>query len=236
MFAQLNPHSSDFGDICAPYPPFLHQLIMSVVVCVARKLCPCPSYSRRRDRVNLGLLRSLYKGRGDTVLLSVVTELVRCLTQTHKVAVTPALPLPRLPVPLCQASWAALLALARHPKVCVKLSAMFRVSAAPWPHPDLGPRVRALLQAYGSGRLMWGSDWPWVTVGGGPWQWGRHPPEPWPTAMAVDYGAAARTLVDMGVPGLGEEEVQDVMWRTACGLFGFRTGAEGEAHGGAAAG
>ena len=28
MFAQLNPHSSDFGDICAPNPPFLHQLIM----------------------------------------------------------------------------------------------------------------------------------------------------------------------------------------------------------------
>ena len=37
---------------------------MLVVVCVAHKLRPCPSYSRRRDRINLGLWRSLYKGGG----------------------------------------------------------------------------------------------------------------------------------------------------------------------------
>ena len=37
---------------------------VSVVVCVARKLRPCPSYSRRRDRINLGLWRSLYRGGG----------------------------------------------------------------------------------------------------------------------------------------------------------------------------
>ena len=35
---------------------------VSVVVCVVRKLRPCLSYSRRRDRINLGLWRSLYKG------------------------------------------------------------------------------------------------------------------------------------------------------------------------------
>ena len=73
MFAHLNPHSSDFGDFCALYAPFLHQLTMQsslfergcpvlVVACVARKLRPCPSYSRRRDRINLGLWRSFYKG------------------------------------------------------------------------------------------------------------------------------------------------------------------------------
>ena len=28
MFAHLNPHGSDFGDICALYSPFLHQLTM----------------------------------------------------------------------------------------------------------------------------------------------------------------------------------------------------------------
>ena len=71
----LDPDSSDFGDVCALYAPFLHQLTMQsslfergcpvlVVVCVARKLRPCPSYSRRRDRINLGLWRSLYKGAG----------------------------------------------------------------------------------------------------------------------------------------------------------------------------
>ena len=35
---------------------------VSVVVCVVRKPRPCPSYSRCRDRINLGLLRSYYKG------------------------------------------------------------------------------------------------------------------------------------------------------------------------------
>ena len=37
---------------------------VSVVVYVARKLHPCPSYSRRRDRINLVLWRSLDKGGG----------------------------------------------------------------------------------------------------------------------------------------------------------------------------
>ena len=37
---------------------------VSVVVYVARKLRPCLSYSRRRDRINLVLWRSLDKGGG----------------------------------------------------------------------------------------------------------------------------------------------------------------------------
>ena len=37
---------------------------VSVVVCVSRKVRLWPSYSRRRDRINLGLWRSLYKGGG----------------------------------------------------------------------------------------------------------------------------------------------------------------------------
>ena len=37
---------------------------VSVVVCVARKLRPCPSYSGRRDRNNSVHWRSLYKGGG----------------------------------------------------------------------------------------------------------------------------------------------------------------------------
>ena len=43
----------------------MHSLTcVSVVVCVARKLRPCPSYSRRRDRINLVLLNNYYKGEG----------------------------------------------------------------------------------------------------------------------------------------------------------------------------
>ena len=40
---------------------------LSVVVYVARKLRPCPSYSRRRDRINLVLWRSLDKRGGGGV-------------------------------------------------------------------------------------------------------------------------------------------------------------------------
>ena len=40
---------------------------VSVVACVVRKVRPCPSYSRRRDRINLGLWRGLYAGGGGYV-------------------------------------------------------------------------------------------------------------------------------------------------------------------------
>ena len=41
---------------------FTRSTCVSVVVYVARKLRPCLSYSRRRDRINLVLWRSLDKG------------------------------------------------------------------------------------------------------------------------------------------------------------------------------
>ena len=64
VFAHLNPHSSDFGDMCALYSPFLHQLTVQSSLFEPGRLRPCPSYSRRRDRANLGLLRSFYRGGG----------------------------------------------------------------------------------------------------------------------------------------------------------------------------
>ena len=53
------------------------ELAVLVVVCVARKLRPCPSYSRRRDRINLGLWRSLYKREGVTCASTQWYELIR---------------------------------------------------------------------------------------------------------------------------------------------------------------
>ena len=44
MFAQLNPHSSDFGDISALYPRFLHQLTMQSSLFEPGLLRPCTSY------------------------------------------------------------------------------------------------------------------------------------------------------------------------------------------------
>ena len=48
----------------------------------------------------------------------------------------------------------------------VKVSALFRASAEAPPHKDLQPRVRRLLESYGARRLMWGSDFPFVLLGG----------------------------------------------------------------------
>jgi predicted TIM-barrel fold metal-dependent hydrolase len=52
-----------------------------------------------------------------------------------------------------------LLALARHPNVAVKLTAVPVLSREPFPYKDLGPAVRQLIDAFGPERLMWGTDW-----------------------------------------------------------------------------
>ena len=56
--------------------------------------------------------------------------------------------------------WRALLGLARHPQVYVKASAFFRVSAEAHPYADAQRCVRALVDAFGAERVMFGSDWP----------------------------------------------------------------------------
>ena len=71
LFAHLNPQSSDFGYICALSSPFLVVACVPMFVCVARKLWPCLSYSRRRDRIDLGLLRSLDKRGGEVTLAKI---------------------------------------------------------------------------------------------------------------------------------------------------------------------
>lgn len=62
-------------------------------------------------------------------------------------------------------AWEALIALAAFPQVFVKVSAAFR-NGAPGSSLEeaLRPRFHALLQAYTPARLLWGSDWPFVTT------------------------------------------------------------------------
>mmetsp|Transcript_16212 Transcript_16212/g.30758 ORF Transcript_16212/g.30758 Transcript_16212/m.30758 type:complete len:363 (-) Transcript_16212:206-1294(-) len=64
-------------------------------------------------------------------------------------------------------AWKDLLSLSEYPQVNVKLSALFRVSGEETPYEDLRPRLNDLIKAYGSGRLMWGSDYPYALVNGG---------------------------------------------------------------------
>lgn len=51
-----------------------------------------------------------------------------------------------------------LLALARNPRVYVKLTSAPSYSHEPYPHPDLHPYLHRMYDAFGPRRLMWGSD------------------------------------------------------------------------------
>jgi L-fuconolactonase len=53
-----------------------------------------------------------------------------------------------------------LLALARYPKVYVKISHMWSLSNQPYPYPDAAAQVKRLYDTFGAKRLMWGTDWP----------------------------------------------------------------------------
>jgi predicted TIM-barrel fold metal-dependent hydrolase len=60
-----------------------------------------------------------------------------------------------------------LIALARYPRVFVKISHTWSISRQPYPWLDAQEYVRRLLDVYGAHRLMWASDWPvdlgWTT-------------------------------------------------------------------------
>ncbi len=53
-----------------------------------------------------------------------------------------------------------LVALARYPKVFVKISHMWSLSRESFPYRDADAQVKRLNDTFGSKRLMWGTDWP----------------------------------------------------------------------------
>jgi predicted TIM-barrel fold metal-dependent hydrolase len=61
----------------------------------------------------------------------------------------------------------ALIALAKHPQLRIKVSGFVGPSDGAMPHEDTWPMVKALLGAYGAERLMWGTDFPWIQSHGG---------------------------------------------------------------------
>mmetsp|Transcript_38506 Transcript_38506/g.94724 ORF Transcript_38506/g.94724 Transcript_38506/m.94724 type:complete len:347 (-) Transcript_38506:114-1154(-) len=101
--------------------------------------------------------------------------------------------------------WAKLLALSQYPQVHVKTSAFFRVSGDPYPYQDLWLRVRALVQAFGSDRLLYGSDFPFVQQ-----------------QCGYKRAAEALSVVRWGNEDalLNEKEYSDVMRGTFTKLFG----------------
>lgn len=55
-----------------------------------------------------------------------------------------------------------LLALARFPRLFVKISHLWSLSRQPYPYRDTHDQVKRLYDAFGPQRLMWGTDWPGV--------------------------------------------------------------------------
>ncbi|MGH9673200.1 MAG: amidohydrolase family protein [Bryobacteraceae bacterium] len=55
---------------------------------------------------------------------------------------------------------AKLIALARYPKVFVKISHTWGLSRQPYPWLDAQQQVKRLHEVFGPQRLMWGTDWP----------------------------------------------------------------------------
>jgi predicted TIM-barrel fold metal-dependent hydrolase len=58
----------------------------------------------------------------------------------------------------------ALTVLSKHKHIFVKISAYYALGAKQPPHTELLPMIHQMLDAYGSQRLMWGSDSPYQTV------------------------------------------------------------------------
>jgi L-fuconolactonase len=68
--------------------------------------------------------------------------------------------------------WASLMrAAAAHPRVYCKLSGLVTEAGSQWTLDTLRPYVAHLIECFGSPRLMWGSDWPVVELGGGYARW-----------------------------------------------------------------
>lgn len=103
---------------------------------------------------------------------------------------------------LDQPGFRTLLRMAEHPFVFVKLSGPFRFSSAPFPYGEADRYARAIVEAFGADRCVWGSDWPFVAM--------NH---------RLDYGPSLAAL-HKWVPAA--EDRRRVLWDTPRRLFGFR--------------
>lgn len=89
----------------------------------------------------------------------------------------------------------------RSGRAVVKLSGCVKVARAPYPHRDLLPYVRALVDAFGPDHCVWGSDWPFLRM-----------PE------RVDYGPLLTLLAEQ-VPD--PDARRRILWDTPVRVFGF---------------
>jgi L-fuconolactonase len=69
---------------------------------------------------------------------------------------------PRVAAGIRDADFQRLLALARHPRVFVKMSGFYHFSEQQFPFADCWDSIRAVYDHFGPQRLLWGSDFPHV--------------------------------------------------------------------------
>ncbi len=88
-------------------------------------------------------------------------------------------------------AWAAALgALARRDNVVAKLSGVAgEVGSPDWSPADCLPAIEAAFEAFGPGRLMYGSDWPMVELVGGAPKW-HAATRAWVTSLAPSESGA----------------------------------------------
>jgi predicted TIM-barrel fold metal-dependent hydrolase len=97
------------------------------------------------------------------------------------------------------AGFQQLLALAARENVLIKLSGFYHFSREAYPFRDCWELVRAVYDAFGPARLLWGSDYPHVTV-------------------TCGYRGASELLDEAGIPWNTKERNQ-VMGRNALRLY-----------------
>jgi predicted TIM-barrel fold metal-dependent hydrolase len=103
-----------------------------------------------------------------------------------------------------QPGFQAILDLAQETDAVVKLSAVFRSSNQPFPHADVEPFIAATLDAFGVGRCLWGSDWPFIN-----------------TTQQVAYGNLLGQLAHWV---LDLDDQNRILWRNPAQLCGFTEG------------
>ena len=91
--------------------------------------------------------------------------------------------------------------IARHPRVHVHLSGQYAFSAQDYPHEDVQPVVDAMYRIFGAGRMLWASDYPWITP--------------------VPGYAEQLALVDHYLPNLADSERDAIRGGNAASLFRF---------------
>ncbi len=103
---------------------------------------------------------------------------------------------------LSQPGFADLCAMGRGGRAVIKLSGVAKYSKAAFPYEDTWPYVRALVDAFGLDRCLWGSDWPFLRA-----------PE------RLDYGPLL-SVVDRLFPDA--QQRRKLLWETPKRLFGFQ--------------